>query len=236
MVYLPDTDVETGCIAVTGKPSWLHGKKGRRQAKSRPLFLDRSEVTVAAYRACIETGAARRPPRPERSNFALPGRDQHPINARKQADAYGRFVGKRPAHRAGMGPRSPGPHAESGFVGLGECSTRLQRTELPGAPSGPVRSAPGHPGCRRGVDAGDAGGGLPYLPGCGTLVGGARAYFALARRDPSSSRARRWASVRASSAGTFTSGTTPVPSQLVLVTGLMGRPQGTAMMKPSGRG
>src|SRR3954468_21059577 len=56
------------------------------------------------------------------------------------------------------------------------------------------------------------------------------------RRRFSSVRARRWASVRASGAGTFTSGMTPVPSQLVLVTGLMGRPQGTAMAKPSASG
>src|SRR5260221_8208182 len=45
------------------------------------------------------------------------------------------------------------------------------------------------------------------------------------------SAASFWAVARASAAGTFTSGSTPVPSQLVLLIGLMARAKGTPIMK-----
>src|SRR5262245_45275418 len=51
--------------------------------------------------------------------------------------------------------------------------------------------------------------------------------------DEMSSSARRCASSSAASADTAMSGTTPVLSQLVLVTGLIGRPQGTTIVNHS---
>lgn len=53
-----------------------------------------------------------------------------------------------------------------------------------------------------------------------------------AHRRPSFSRARRCAVSSACSSSAKTSGTTPTPSQLVPVIGLIERPQGTASMKP----
>src|SRR6266481_9375334 len=44
--------------------------------------------------------------------------------------------------------------------------------------------------------------------------------------EPSFSAASFWAEARASAAGTFTSGSTPVPSQLVLEMGFMARAKG----------
>src|SRR5258708_2029977 len=49
--------------------------------------------------------------------------------------------------------------------------------------------------------------------------------------ETSFSAASFWAVARASAAGTFTSGSTPVPSQLVLLIGLMARAKGTPIMK-----
>jgi len=62
------------------------------------FFLDRTEVTVGAYAACLEAGActAQRGPHPLCNR---PGgkRDDHPINCvdHAQAEAYCRFAGKR---------------------------------------------------------------------------------------------------------------------------------------------
>ncbi len=98
MVLLPAAQVETGCGPLTGgKPAWQHPRRGVHMARSRDFFLDRTEVTVAAYRACVQAGTCTPPARPERSNYSLAGREQHPIDgiSWKQADAYCRFVGKR---------------------------------------------------------------------------------------------------------------------------------------------
>jgi formylglycine-generating enzyme required for sulfatase activity len=97
MVFLPAASVETGCGPVTDKPAWAHPRRGVRTLRSRDFFLDRTEVTVGAYRACVQAGACAPPARPERSNYSVPGREQHPIDgvSWKQAEAYCRFVGKR---------------------------------------------------------------------------------------------------------------------------------------------
>jgi formylglycine-generating enzyme required for sulfatase activity len=62
------------------------------------FWIDRAEVTVAQYRACVVAGACR-PPRKggERDNWDTPGRDDHPINAVSwlQAHTYCAWAGKR---------------------------------------------------------------------------------------------------------------------------------------------
>jgi formylglycine-generating enzyme required for sulfatase activity len=72
-------------------------------AETVPAFcLDRTEVTVAAYRACVAAGACTEPDRGARCNWGVAGRDDHPINCVDwtQARAYCAQAGKRlPAER-----------------------------------------------------------------------------------------------------------------------------------------
>ena len=68
----------------------------------RTFCLDRTEVTVAAYRACAAAGACTDPDAGPRCNWSAAGRDDHPINCVdwSQARAYCAFLGKRlPAER-----------------------------------------------------------------------------------------------------------------------------------------
>jgi formylglycine-generating enzyme required for sulfatase activity/outer membrane protein assembly factor BamB len=70
-------------------------------------YLDRSEVTVAQYRACVEGGGCTPPHYGSRTyrleyegrftNWDQPGREDHPVNAVNwaQADQYCRWAGKR---------------------------------------------------------------------------------------------------------------------------------------------
>jgi formylglycine-generating enzyme required for sulfatase activity len=98
MVFLPAAQVETGCRPlIAGKPAWKYPRRGVHKERSRDFFLDRTEVTVAAYRACVQAGACTPLARAEQSNYSLAGREQHPVDgiSWKQADAYCRFVGKR---------------------------------------------------------------------------------------------------------------------------------------------
>ena len=65
-----------------------------------PAFsIDRTEVTVAAYRRCVEAKACSAPPvtAPPACNWDKPDRDQHPINCVELADArrYCAWAGKR---------------------------------------------------------------------------------------------------------------------------------------------
>ncbi len=59
--------------------------------------IDRTEVTVAAFRACVEAGACTPPDVTESCNWDLPERDRHPINCVDwdQAKAYCAFRGAR---------------------------------------------------------------------------------------------------------------------------------------------
>lgn len=60
--------------------------------------MDRTEVTVAAYRACVHAGACETPDDAGRSsNYGKPGRDKHPVNevSALDADAFCRWARKR---------------------------------------------------------------------------------------------------------------------------------------------
>lgn len=89
-------------IHVAGGPLTLHDRDGTHVVHVRSLDVDVSEVTVAAYRACVDAGACKAPWRPaprsadqpvdedgddidlegrERTcNFGAPGRLGHPMN------------------------------------------------------------------------------------------------------------------------------------------------------------
>jgi formylglycine-generating enzyme required for sulfatase activity len=77
---------------------------------SKPFFIDKTEVTVTAYRACVDAGKCTAPSvhRPDigedevlkftpMCNYGTPGRDDHPVNCVDlgQAAAFCDFVGKR---------------------------------------------------------------------------------------------------------------------------------------------
>jgi formylglycine-generating enzyme required for sulfatase activity len=76
-------------------------------AELSAYYLDRTEVTVAQYRACVEAGGCTPPHHGAKTyrlayegrftNWDQPGREQHPVNAVSwvQADQYCRWAGKR---------------------------------------------------------------------------------------------------------------------------------------------
>jgi formylglycine-generating enzyme required for sulfatase activity len=84
----------TGMVLIPGAPA------GQAAAASRPEFcLDRTEVSVADYRACAAAGACSLDgARCDRgANYGRPAREEHPMNcvAWSDAAAYCRWAGKR---------------------------------------------------------------------------------------------------------------------------------------------
>ncbi len=61
------------------------------------FWLDETEVTVAAYRACLTDGACTPPALTGHCNFGRPDRDDHPVNCvdHGQAEAFCRWAGRR---------------------------------------------------------------------------------------------------------------------------------------------
>ena len=59
--------------------------------------MDKTEVTVSAYRRCVQAGACEIPATSTGSNYDKSGRDQHPVNEISwfDAKAYCEFAGKR---------------------------------------------------------------------------------------------------------------------------------------------
>lgn len=64
---------------------------------ARPFYLGKTEVTVAAYRACVDAGACTAAAPGRDCNGAAQGRDDHPINCvdHAQAEAYCTWIGGR---------------------------------------------------------------------------------------------------------------------------------------------
>ncbi len=62
-----------------------------------PFWIDRTEVTVGAYRACVQGGTCVRPARSSATCTFDSGEDELPVSCVhwRDADAYCRFVGKR---------------------------------------------------------------------------------------------------------------------------------------------
>ncbi|PIE19433.1 MAG: hypothetical protein CSA66_02360 [Proteobacteria bacterium] len=59
--------------------------------------IDETEVTVAAYRRCVDGGGCEAPREGKHCNFGLGGREDHPVNCVTwaQADRYCRWIGGR---------------------------------------------------------------------------------------------------------------------------------------------
>jgi formylglycine-generating enzyme len=97
MVFLPAAAVEVRC-SLRGKPPAERIPPPPRRVQVDGFWMDRTEVTVAAYRRCVAARACSEPGgRAEESNYHQAGRDQHPVTVVSwdQADAYCRWAGKR---------------------------------------------------------------------------------------------------------------------------------------------
>jgi formylglycine-generating enzyme required for sulfatase activity len=68
-----------------------------REVEVHPFWIDRREVTVADYAACVDDGRCTPPATGEACNWGLRGRDDHPVNclAFAQAEAYCAWAQKR---------------------------------------------------------------------------------------------------------------------------------------------
>ena len=95
----------TGDMVRVPGETFVMGKEGSQDAPQHqvtlsPYAIDRTEVTVAAYRACAQAGACTAPHLEEFDGYctwAAAGREQHPVNCVDwaQADAFCRWAGKR---------------------------------------------------------------------------------------------------------------------------------------------
>jgi|SRR5206468_13089383 len=89
-------DVPGGPFLIGCNDSECYPGESAQQTVSLPPFsIDRTEVTIAAYRECVRAGACTEPG--SEGNWARPGHDQHPVDSvdREQAAAYCRWKGKR---------------------------------------------------------------------------------------------------------------------------------------------
>ncbi|MEB2313664.1 MAG: SUMF1/EgtB/PvdO family nonheme iron enzyme [Polyangiaceae bacterium] len=72
-------------------------ERGGPTVELAAFWLDRTEVTVAAYAECERAGACTRPDQGSDCNFGQAEREQHPVNCVDwaQATAFCRWAGKR---------------------------------------------------------------------------------------------------------------------------------------------
>lgn len=58
------------------------------------FWMQRTEVTVAQYRNCVQAGSCSEPAKDKLCNWGLPGREQHPVNcvSAVQAEQYARWM------------------------------------------------------------------------------------------------------------------------------------------------
>lgn len=98
-------------VMVVGGPTTIGSTDGSYTTKMTPphsrtvgtFYLEDREVTVAAYRKCVDAGACSRPHLAdgllgsEPCNYDFPGRDSHPINCVDygQANTYCGWLGRR---------------------------------------------------------------------------------------------------------------------------------------------
>jgi formylglycine-generating enzyme required for sulfatase activity len=96
MVTVPAGKFFFGCNASVDAECYNDEKPGR-WLTLREFQIDKTEVTVSAYRACVEAGACQEPGSGGPCNWGEPGREDHPINCVSwhQAGAYCAWAGKR---------------------------------------------------------------------------------------------------------------------------------------------
>jgi len=98
MVTVPAGDFLVGCDRAVEKPFCEHDVT---RAYLPPFYIDRTEVTVAGYRRCVEAGRCTVPQlgefcSPDESNWHREGRDDHPVTCvtEEQAEVYCAYRGK----------------------------------------------------------------------------------------------------------------------------------------------
>lgn len=93
----PEVSVSAEATAVSAPTHRIDG--GRLESHPlAPFELDRTEVTVGAYRACVEAGACSAPePTFDRGNYHREGHEDHPVTHVRadQAEEFCAWVGKR---------------------------------------------------------------------------------------------------------------------------------------------
>src|SRR6185295_16965579 len=86
MVGVPSGDFFMGCNEPVDAECYPAEKPGK--TLDVPGFcIDRTEVTVAAYLACVRSTACRQPGRDSECNWGKPGREMHPVNCVDWQDA-----------------------------------------------------------------------------------------------------------------------------------------------------
>ena len=80
--------IDVGCAA---------SEKAARPLTLPSFSIDRTEVTVAAYRACVEAGVCSEPDSGGACNYAMADRERHPVNCVdwNQSEAYCAWRGDR---------------------------------------------------------------------------------------------------------------------------------------------
>jgi eukaryotic-like serine/threonine-protein kinase len=105
----PSSPAPAGMVAVPASEFWMgsastaanfnEDELPRHSVYLDGFFLDRLEVTAGQYQACVNARACSPPAMKDRDgcNFAVSGRDAHPVNCvtSAEADRYCRWAGKR---------------------------------------------------------------------------------------------------------------------------------------------
>ncbi len=87
MVAVPAGQFFMGCDDRLDKSCDEDERPGRIVRLTRDFCIDRTEVTVAAYSACVEAGTCRKPGTGDMCNGDQTGRDAHPVNCVSWYDA-----------------------------------------------------------------------------------------------------------------------------------------------------
>ncbi len=96
MAQVPAGYFYSGCNEIVDSECWATEKPAKRRMVDA-FAIDLTEVTVSAYRECVQAGRCTEPGRRRACNWGRSGRDQHPINCVDwhQAQRYCEWRGKR---------------------------------------------------------------------------------------------------------------------------------------------
>lgn len=88
MVLIPAGSFNMGCVA--GDTAPYKGEKPQHPVMLDAFYLDIYEVTVAKYKICVDAGKCSAPLTGQKYNWAIVGKEQHPVNGVTwaQSDAY----------------------------------------------------------------------------------------------------------------------------------------------------
>ncbi|MCB9645569.1 MAG: SUMF1/EgtB/PvdO family nonheme iron enzyme [Deltaproteobacteria bacterium] len=99
MVAVPAGPFIKGCVPKPGAPECYGGERPERTVILEAFSIDKTEVTVAAFKRCVDAGACEASTfrSGESCNWGRPERDQHPMNCVNWsgADAFCRWAGRR---------------------------------------------------------------------------------------------------------------------------------------------